>query len=92
MELLWKFAGSEEIYLIENMGSASLLEMNPTRKLNRTLTLVNYGIGYQIKLSNRQFLYLESQINYSTKNIFQSSSILNNSKILNLGLAFGVGF
>lgn len=92
LELLWKFAGSEEIYLIENMGSASLLEMNPTRKLNRTLTLVNYGIGYQIKLSNRQFLYLESQINYSTKNIFQSSSILNNSKILNLGLAFGVGF
>ena len=64
----------------------------PSKNLRRTLLQLNFGFGYQIKLTDRKDLYFEPHLNYSINEIFESSGILNNSRLISFGLKAGVRF
>jgi len=92
IEALLKINESTTSFLIESMSPRRKLESNPTQNLTSTIFQINFGIGYQLKLNSKQELYIEPQIEYSFNNIFQETSLVNNSKFLNLGIMTGLRF
>lgn len=91
--------GGEVLFNIGTTGKhqihecgTNILEPSNSAAVFPFLLLLDVGIGYELTLKNERKFYIEPQVEYSVSRVFRKSTLLNNSRLLNIGLVVGMQF
>lgn len=97
--------GGEFLFLVGASGDNRIYECGLPLHLSTSLDiepfpvlfLLDLGIGFEFCFEHDRKFYIEPQVEYSVDRIFQqpafgTSYLINNSRILNIGLAAGIRF
>lgn len=95
-ELLLKVNHTSDSYLIECGINELELEDNIVNTPSNTVITGNFGIGYEMQLSQKLKFYLEPVIGYTITSIYNEAGIIgdltNNLYILDYGMRIGIRY